>query len=190
MQLCPAWGIPRPPAGPPAEIAWRRAPGLHTGGSNGRFRSVGARLYHRQMHFPFSQRERARRAAIDAHHRYETEQRRRAARGKTRLEYFGFIVNAALEALDEQAWPAGRMHLMTTRDQPIPCELCAKPAGAKLELQAMLDFEDDTSEEWPELFELVVCEECARRPDIVRTLLRLAADAADAAGEGDEPNGS
>lgn len=66
-----------------------------------------------------------------------------------------------------------------------PCELCGKEAGAKLTLEAFLDFSEHrgglvaASEEWPELFELCVCEPCARKPSIVRTLLRLAADSTD-----------
>lgn len=63
------------------------------------------------MHFIFSQREKARQAAIAAHERYEAEQNERAARGEPRLEYFGCVVNAALEALDEPKDTGSRREL-------------------------------------------------------------------------------
>lgn len=48
--------------------------------------------------FGFSQRERARRAAMFAAARYDSEMEQRAARGEVRLDWWGWVVNAALEA--------------------------------------------------------------------------------------------
>lgn len=64
------------------------------------------------------------------------------------------------------------------------CELCQKPTVCgRLVLDAFLDVDGQGlahSEEWSDLFELIVCEACSGRADIVPTLLRLAADAAEA----------
>lgn len=51
--------------------------------------------------FSFSQRERARRAAIEAAERYPKECDEWRARGETVVpEYWGYVVNAALRVLE------------------------------------------------------------------------------------------
>lgn len=56
----------------------------------------------RREGFTFSQRERGRRAALQAAATYDAEMEKRDARGEPRLDWWGYIVNAALAAACEE----------------------------------------------------------------------------------------
>ena len=63
--------------------------------------AMDAKAPQRPGGFLFSQRERARKAAMDAHERYPQECEEWSARGSVAVpEYWGFVVNAALDALE------------------------------------------------------------------------------------------
>jgi hypothetical protein len=63
------------------------------------------------MKFLFSQREKARKAAIAAHERYEAEGLTSDGR---RIDYWAYVVNAAVAALDE---PKGKYNVLIETDE-------------------------------------------------------------------------